>query len=257
MESPQIMELLLAMREGRKTAREKSDANMKAMQARMDARQARMDAWQARMDANHEKRMARMDAWLTDIRNDRKQTMACLEKTEARLEVEDKPASVDMTPEVAHEQEVPVEDAEVTPVGEPRKRRRDRRHLAAVHRQKKKDQNLDAECRRKEQERAQRKDGCRRNVVAASRGANHSARRRILLTKDTTREYCGFRKGSAAARRGTTRRVQVARRNFLSTKDTTREHRESRKDLAATGRGETCREKVAWRSKDKPSKKQA
>jgi hypothetical protein len=43
----------------------------------------------------------------------------------------EKPVSVDMTPEVAHEQEVPVEDAEVMPVGEPRKRRRDR-HLAAV-----------------------------------------------------------------------------------------------------------------------------
>jgi hypothetical protein len=38
----------------------------------------------ARMDANHEKRMARMDAWLTDIKNDRKETMACLEKTEGR-----------------------------------------------------------------------------------------------------------------------------------------------------------------------------
>jgi hypothetical protein len=35
--------------------------------------------------------------------------MACLEKTEARIEVEDKPASVDTTPEVAHKQEVPLE----------------------------------------------------------------------------------------------------------------------------------------------------
>jgi hypothetical protein len=36
-------------------------------------------------------------------------------------------AAVDMTPEVAHEQEVPREDAEVMPIGEPRKRRRDGR----------------------------------------------------------------------------------------------------------------------------------
>jgi hypothetical protein len=62
----------------------------------------------------------------------------------AHLE-EEEPASVDMTPEVADE-EVPVEDAEVTPVGEPKKRRRDR-HLAAVRRQKKKDRTLDARCR--------------------------------------------------------------------------------------------------------------
>jgi hypothetical protein len=33
--------------------------------------------------------------------NDQKETMACLEETEARLEVEDKPASVNATPEVA------------------------------------------------------------------------------------------------------------------------------------------------------------
>jgi hypothetical protein len=35
--------------------------------------------------------------------------MACLEETKARHDVEDKPASVDTTPEVAHEQEVPLE----------------------------------------------------------------------------------------------------------------------------------------------------
>jgi hypothetical protein len=35
--------------------------------------------------------------------------MACVEETEARLEVVDKPASVVTTPEVAHEQEVPLE----------------------------------------------------------------------------------------------------------------------------------------------------
>jgi hypothetical protein len=115
-------------------------------------------------------------------------TMACQKKTEALLQ-EDKPASVDTTPEVAHEQGVPLEDAEEMPVGEPRKRRRDGRNLAAVRRQKKEqNQNLDARRRRREQRRAQRKDGCRRNWVAA--------------------------------RRGTTRRVQMARRNILSTKET-------------------------------------
>jgi hypothetical protein len=166
----------------------------------------------ARMEASHEKRMARMDALLTDIKNDRKETMACQEIVEARLEVEE-PASVDMTPEVADE-EVTREGAARMPVGEPRKRRRDRRNLAAARRQKKKDRILDARCRGKEQERAQRKKGCLKNLVAARRETTRRAamaRRRILPTKDTNRELHGSQKRLVAARRGTTRRVQVAR----------------------------------------------
>jgi hypothetical protein len=58
----------------------------------------------------------------------RKETTACQETTEARLEVEE-PASVDMTLDVADNQEVPMEDAAEMPAGEPRKRRRDRRNL--------------------------------------------------------------------------------------------------------------------------------
>jgi hypothetical protein len=154
-----------------------------------------------------------VNTWLTDIKNDRKETMACQDNTEARLEVEDKPDSEDRTPEVAHKQEFPSKDAEDIPVGEPRKRRRDRRNLSAVRRQKEQDQNLDARRRRKEQKRAQRKDGCRRNFVAARRGA--------------------------------TRRAAVARHRILLTKDTTRELRESPKDLTVTGRKETRRAKVA------------
>jgi hypothetical protein len=82
----------------------------------------------------------------------------------------EKPAPVDTTPEVADDQDVPVEDAEATAVGEPKKRRRDGRNLAAVRRQKKKDRVLDARCRGKEQERAQRKNGCLEKLVAARRG---------------------------------------------------------------------------------------
>jgi hypothetical protein len=279
------MDVWQARREDRKTDQEKSDENMESMQARLDA-------WQARMDANHEMRMARRVAWLTERRNDRKETMACLEQMEARLEVEDKPASVDTTPEVAHkqevpleadlekiepnpgeteavverqqtsneevainspracqnerttcqeatkanpermepfdwaiafseqmiamtktnqetiattdlkgnpegmeckkpasvdrtpevarEQEIPMEDTEVMPVGEPRKRRRDQRHLAAVRCQKEEQRNLDARCHGKEQD-----------LVAARRRATRRtavARHRILSTKDITRE---------------------------------------------------------------------
>jgi hypothetical protein len=168
---------------------------------------ANLKSMQERTNAGHKEMMA----WLKDLKIIGEETMACQEKTEARLQ--EKPASVDMTPEVARE-EVPREDAVDMPGGEPRKRRRDRRHLAAVRRQKKEQyQNMDAKRRRKEQKRTQKKDGCRRNLVVA--------------------------------RRGTTRRVQVARRHFSSTKDTTREYCESRKDLAAIGREETRRAKVA------------
>jgi hypothetical protein len=130
---------------------EKADANAKPMREDMKGNQEKADA--ARK-ADHEEMMA----WLTDMRNDRKETMGCLERTEAHLEIE-KPASEDRTPEVAHEQEVPLEDAVDMPVGVPRKRRWDRRNLAAVRRQKKKDQILDARRRGNEQKRAQKKMG--------------------------------------------------------------------------------------------------
>jgi hypothetical protein len=101
--------------------------------------------------------------------------MACQEKMEARLQHE--PASEDMTPEVAHEQEIPLEDAVVMPVGEPRKGRRDRRHLTAGRRQK--------------------------NLVVAHRGTTHRAavawRRINVFRKILTYGYCGLRKEVTAA----------------------------------------------------------
>jgi plastocyanin len=80
----------------------------------------------------------------------------------AIVQIDWKPASVEIKPEAAHE-EVPPEDAVVMPVGEPRNRHRDRRNLAAVRRQK------------KQQERTQKKDGCRKNLVAARRGTTRRA----------------------------------------------------------------------------------
>jgi hypothetical protein len=104
--------------------------------------------------------------------------MACQETMETCLECKE-PASVDMKPEVADE-EVPLEDAVVTPVGEPRKRRRDR-HLPAQRRQKK-----------EQKERTQRKNGCRKNFVAAHRGTTRRAkvarRKENLIGKNWTRD---------------------------------------------------------------------
>jgi hypothetical protein len=88
-----------------------------------------------KMEANMWSMQAALKSAIKGMKFNREETMACQGNMEARLE-EDEPASEDVTSEVAQEQEVPVEDAEVTAVGEPRKRRRDRRHLAAVRRQK-------------------------------------------------------------------------------------------------------------------------
>jgi hypothetical protein len=68
-----------------------------------------------------------MDACTADIKDNPEETRACQEKTEARLEEE--PASVDMTPKVAHEQEFPLEDAAMIPVRGLRKQRRGRSKL--------------------------------------------------------------------------------------------------------------------------------
>jgi hypothetical protein len=96
-----------------------------------------------------------------------------------------------MKPEVAH-QEVPREDAEEMPVGEPRKRRRDGRNLAAGRRQK------------KEQKRTQWKDGCRNNLVADRRAA--VAWRKInVFRKILTHGYCGPRKDVTATGMSITR----------------------------------------------------
>jgi hypothetical protein len=63
--------------------------------ARMDASQAKADAWHTEMMAKMTAREEKMDAWLTDMNDIREETMACQEKTEARLEIEE-PTSVDM-----------------------------------------------------------------------------------------------------------------------------------------------------------------
>jgi hypothetical protein len=152
------------------------------------------DEMLAKMDANQEMTARMQDELISTIKIFKfngEETTACLEETEARLEVEGKPASVVTTPEVAHEQEVPREDAEEMPVGEPRKRRQDGRNLAAERRQK------------KEQKRTQRKDGCRNNLAAARRGTTRRAtvarRRRNILRKILTHGFCGLRKEVTAA----------------------------------------------------------
>jgi hypothetical protein len=183
---------------------EQIDANTKTMLAEMQemkANQAKMDAnlkfMRQEMNAGHKEIMA----WLKDLKINGEETMTCQEKTEVRLE-EEEPTSVEMKPEVAHE-EVPLEDAVVMPVGEPRKRRRDQRHLAAQRRQK------------KEEERTQSKNECRKDLVAARRGTTRRAtvawRKRNIERKSWTQRNCGLRKQVTAAEIRVTRRAGVAR----------------------------------------------
>jgi hypothetical protein len=237
---------------------------MHRLLAKMDENQAKADDNQAKADANHETMLAEIKAdrkahrkdheeMMATIRAGRQkdneaEAMACEEKTEVRLGETEEPASVDVTPEVADE-EVPVQDAARMPVGEPRKKRRDR-YLAAVRRQKKQDQNLEARRRGKEQGRAQRRYGCLKNLVAARRGATRRAagvRHRILSTKDNTLDHCGPRKGRVAAHRGTTCRAVMTRRRILLI-ETTR----SRRIVAA--REVSRRATVARRRRDATKK---
>jgi hypothetical protein len=142
MDIQEMMRCLLAKMDENQA---KANANTKTMLANNQERLlAKMDASQKEAEAYREdikeiksgqaEMRAIIKAWSSNLKINREETLACQEKTEARLE-EDKPASVDMTPEVAHEQEVPLEDVVVMPVGEPRKRLRDRRNLAAQRRQ--------------------------------------------------------------------------------------------------------------------------
>jgi hypothetical protein len=204
MEMQQIIEMLARMDANRKIDKEEMTENMDANQAKAgktlketlakmevdrkaDKKQmlVEMKANQTRMDANMGSMKAELKSTIKDMKINGEEAMACQETVEERLE-EEKPASMELKPEVADE-EVPLEDAIVMPVREPRKRHRDRRHLAAQCRQK------------KEQKRTQRKDGYRKNLVIARRAA--VAWRRInVFRKILTHGYCGLQKEVTAAR---------------------------------------------------------
>jgi hypothetical protein len=126
MDSQQIMEFLLAMQA-------KADAN----EAKADARH---EADQAKAEARHEQIMADWRAWreetatVRDKRvNDKHDEMMACQEIEAR-QGERKPTSRDRKPEAAQRDEVPKVDAEVMPVGEPKRERRRDRKLAAERR---------------------------------------------------------------------------------------------------------------------------
>jgi hypothetical protein len=128
-------ELLAKMEANRKPDQEKAEADRARTQEMMNM----LQAYQAKTDAvlpamqvteTSHKETAAVFEPETEVK-----TMAC-QGMEAHQE-EEKPASLDMKPEVAQQEEVPVEDAEVIPVGELKKKRRRDRKLAAERRRQK------------------------------------------------------------------------------------------------------------------------
>jgi hypothetical protein len=101
-----------------------------------------------------------------------KETMACQEM-ETRLE-EEEPTSVDTKPKVAQEEEDPKEDAKVMPVGEPKKKRRKERKMAA-----------ERQCQRKE--RAQNQVEYWKLLAVACRGTSQRVKE-AWQTMETVRK---------------------------------------------------------------------
>jgi hypothetical protein len=118
----------------------------------MEAIKARTRAMRENIGTSHKEMVAKTKPERDMV------SLACRETTETHLE-EEEPTSVDMKPEVPEQREVPVEDAEVMPVGEPKKKMgRDRNQ-------------------RRMKKRNQEKDRCRRRGLAVTRrGTSHRAK---------------------------------------------------------------------------------
>jgi hypothetical protein len=174
MDPQQMMELLLKeirtnqekAETDRKTDKEERKADRKAAQedlmAKVDANQAKADADRVQMQQlmrTLQAYQAKTDTFLPtmqEMETSHKETAAVIEPEnevntmacqgmEARQE-EEKPPSLDTKPEAAQREEVPVEDAEVIPVGEPKKKRRRDRKLAAQHRRQKPNTSTQENC---------------------------------------------------------------------------------------------------------------
>jgi hypothetical protein len=113
-----------AWREELVTEMEATREETRAIQAMTEVTQADTKVIKTRTAAMQEKmgasNMEMVSAFKPEIEEE---TMGCREMTEVHLE-EEKPASVDTKPEAAQQEEVPVENAKVMPVGEPKKKRR-------------------------------------------------------------------------------------------------------------------------------------
>jgi hypothetical protein len=126
MDTQQIMELLLKeIRAGQEQMEANRKKDKEDLMAKLDAYQAKTDAVLLAMQVM-ETSHREMVAEATPKRN--METMACQEMEE-RLE-EEEPTSLDRKPEVAQQQEVPVENAVVKPVNGRKRRHRGKKQAA-------------------------------------------------------------------------------------------------------------------------------
>jgi hypothetical protein len=122
MEMQQMMEFFCKeLRADREYFMARMEASRKKDKEEMEAIKARTKAMREEMGTSHMEMVSECKP-KTEIK-----TMACQEM-EARQE--EKPTSLDRKPEAAEERHVPEENAEVIPVGEPRKKRCRDRQLA-------------------------------------------------------------------------------------------------------------------------------
>jgi hypothetical protein len=124
-----------------------------------------------------------LDEWLMDLKDGQKETTACNEGTETKLN----PGLMQFREE---HQDILKGEATVMLVGEPRKRRRVC--------------NLATECRQKRNESTQGNCGSRRKSSAACRKVSPHAKvawhKRNIMKKISTLEKCGWRKEFTDAR---------------------------------------------------------
>jgi hypothetical protein len=208
---------------------------------------------QAKMDANMKAWREEMAAMRNKCANDNhNETLACQEM-EARPE--EKPISVDRKPEKAEEREVPEENAEVIPVGEPKKKRRRDRKLAAERRcQKRKTSTLE-NCGPPKELAVARRGTIRRAKMARktpidrkmSRRATVARRKRDIVKSYLPQEKCRPRKELIISRTWTSHRATVARQNDKKSGKMSRRATVARRSRDTLAPNMTRRAKVARR----------
>jgi hypothetical protein len=205
----------------RKADKEEMKAAMRSMRSELDeAIQQTIDGIKARTDAMRMKigSSHRESTGVIEPETEELETMAC-QGMEARPEVE-KPASLDKKPEAAEEYKAPVENATVIPVGEPKKKQRRDRQLAAKHRRQITETSIREKC------------GPQTGLTVTRRGTSHRATvaRKAPVDRKMSRRATVARHMSDIFRANITLRVKVATQTV-------------------TGKKMPGRPRIAWRKK--------
>jgi hypothetical protein len=133
------------MKADRKADQERADADRVQTQELMKMLQAYQTKTDAVLPAMQVTETSRTEtATIIEPETNEVETMAC-QGMEARPE-EEKPTSADRKPEAAEEYKAPAENTTVIPVGEPKKKRRRDRKLAAQHRRQKSNTSTRENC---------------------------------------------------------------------------------------------------------------